>query len=132
MLLYYNKNVLKQIKAIKKVFRTVSDNDTGEVFTLVADKIIYQNSHKAFTKVYHGNYEVIKTLTYPETQVFLFIVYNMKMKRRTITLGSDLFDFSKPKYYRAINGLMSKKIIFKEKGNNYFSINTDFIFNGQI
>jgi len=123
---------LKQIKAIKKVFKQVADTATGEVFTLVADKVIYQNSHKAFTKVYHANYEVIKTLNFPECQLYLFIIHHLKMKRRTITLGADLFNFSKPKYYRAINGLIEKKIIFKEKGNNYFSINTDFLFNGQI
>ena len=123
---------MKEIKHIKKVYKTVADINTGEVLTLVSDKVIYKNSHKSFTKIYHGNYDLIKTLSYAELQIFLFIVYNMKMKRKTITLGLNLFDFSKPKYYRAINGLMDKKIIIKESGNNYFSINTDILFNGVI
>jgi len=122
----------KDIKYIKKVYQTVSDIETGEVLTLVSDKVIYKNSHKAFTKIYHGYYDLIKTLNFAELQIFMFITYNMKMKRKTITLGYKLFDFSKPKYYKAINGLISKKIISKEPGNNFFSINTDILFNGVI
>lgn len=120
----------------------VANTETGEVSTLITEVTQFKNSKKKFTKVYHDendNYQVIKTLTFAEQTIFLFIIYNLKMYSKSITLHSMLFDFGKKKYYLAIKGLIEKGIIAKSfdkltglHEKNKYIINTNYLFNGKI
>jgi len=120
----------------------VANTETGEVSTLITEVTQFQNSNKKFTKVYHDdndNYQVIRSLTFAEQSIFLFIIYNLKMYSKSITLHPMLFDFGKQKYYLAIKGLIDKGIISKSIDkltgahvNNKYLINTNYLFNGKI
>ncbi len=116
----------------------VANTETGEVSTLITEYNTYPNAKKTFTKVYNENYETIKSLTFAEQSIFLFIIYNLKMYSKKITLHPILFEFGKQKYYKAIKGLIDKNIISKSidnltqhHENNKYNINTDFVFNGK-
>ena len=116
----------------------VANTETGEVSTLITEYNTYPNAKKIFTKVYNENYETIKSLTFAEQSIFLFIIYNLKMYSKKITLHPILFEFGKQKYYKAIKGLIDKNIISKsidnltqQHENNKYNINTDFVFNGK-
>lgn len=116
----------------------VANTETGEVSTLITEYNTYPNAKKTFTKVYNENYETIKSLTFAEQSIFLFIIYNLKMYSKKITLHPVLFEFGKQKYYKAIKGLIDKNIISKsidnltqQHENNKYNINTDFVFNGK-
>jgi len=116
----------------------VANTETGEVSTLITEYNTYPNAKKTFTKVYNENYETIKSLTFAEQSIFLFIIYNLKMYSKKITLHPILFEFGKQKYYKAIKGLIDKNIISKsidnltqQHENNKYNINTDFVFNGK-
>jgi len=116
----------------------VANTETGEVSTLITEYNTYPNAKKTFTKVYNENYETIKSLTFAEQSIFLFIIYNLKMYSKKITLHPILFEFGKQKYYKAIKGLIDKNIITKsidnltqQHENNKYNINTDFVFNGK-
>ena len=129
----------------KKKFKilNVANTETGEISTLITEVNEYQQSKKSFTKVFNdkndNNYEVVKTLTNAEQTIFLFIIYNLKMYSKKITLHSTLFAFGKQKYYSAIKGLIEKGIISKSidkltgaHENNKYLINTNYFFNGKI
>lgn len=121
----------------------VANTETGEISTLITEINDYQQSKKTFTKVFNdkndNNYEVIKTLSYAEQTIYLYIIYNLKMYSKKITLHFSLFEFGKQKYYKAISGLIDKNIITKSIDKltgsiqqNIYLVNTNLIFNGKI
>ena len=120
-------------KAVKKHITKVIIEDNNQPALLITDRIIYKNNGKQFTKVYTQNlYQIIKQLSGTECQIFLYIIYHLKINRKSITLQYDFFNFSKPTFYKAIKGLIIYDIINKTDKPNYYYINTDFIFNGKI
>lgn len=120
-------------KAVKKHITKVTIEDTQQPALLITDRIIYKNSTKQFTKVYTQSlYNIIKLLSGTECQIFLYIIYHLKINRKSITIQHDYFNFSKPTFYKAIKGLITYDIINKSDKPNYYYINTDFIYNGKI
>ena len=120
-------------------YKKVADTETGEVSMLVTEVTVYQSSRKTFTKVFHDKYEVVKEMKAPELEIYIFIVYNLKMFSKKITLHHSLFNFGKQKYYKAITGLTQKNVIAKvmdqktgQTENNKYHVNSDFVFNGKI
>lgn len=120
-------------KAVKKHITKVLIEDTNQPALLITDRIVYKNSGKQFTKVYAPElYEIVKRFTYPESVIYLYIIYNLKINRKSITLHPELFNFTKPTYYKGIKGLIEYDVINKSDKPGYFYINSDFVFNGKI
>lgn len=120
-------------KSIKKHITKVTIEETQQPAILITDKIIYKNAGKQFTKVYTPDlYEIIKRFTGTESQVYLYIIYHLKINRKSIVLNHTLFNFSKPTFYKTIKGLIEYDVINKSEVANYYYINPDFIFNGKI
>ncbi len=123
----------KQIK-IKRT--KVLIENTNESAILISEVKTYKNNGKQFCKLYQSkeNYQILKRLSLYEFQILVYIQQHLNINRKGIALSYDLFknDFSKPSYYRAITGLIEWDIISKGNSNNYYYINTDFLFNGKI
>lgn len=121
-------------KSIRKKFTKVRIEETNQSATLVTDQRIYKNKDKAFTKVYKddGNYEIVMRLGPAATKIYNHIIYKLQPFKESIPLHQSLFNFSRPTYYKAIAELIEWDIITKGNGNNFYRINTEFIFNGKI
>lgn len=115
----------------------VADTSTGEVKLLLSEHNFFKKDFRQFTKLYITGYDIIKTLKPNELAVFIFIAYNIKMNRKSITLHSSLFQFSKKKYYTIIKALIQKNVItratnqFGKNADNLYYVNTDLVFNGK-
>jgi len=119
--------VNKKQKIIK-----VADVDTGEIGILITETRKLNNSNKRFIKIYYDAAEIINDLNYNELKVFLYIIFNLKMNRRTINLKPEYFTMHRQTYYKAINGLIQKSVIKRHDLNNIYYINNDMYFNGKI
>lgn len=122
-------------KYIKIKKTKVLIEDTNEPALLISQVKVYKNNGKQFCKVYQSKeiYQTLKQLTFFELQIFIYIQQHLLINRKSIVLSYDLFknEFSKPTYYRSIKNLIEWNIINKG-ANNYYYINTDFLFNGKI
>lgn len=120
-----------------KIRRTkVVIEDTNQAAILISEVKIYKNTGKQFCKVYQSdeNYLILKRLNFYELQIYIYIQQHLKINRKSISISYELFekDFSRPTYYRSMKNLIQWDIISKGNGNNYYYINTDFLFNGKI
>ena len=123
-------------KAIKIKKTNVLIENTNEKAILISKVVVYKNACKQFCKVYQSKevYNTLKQLSFYELQIFIYIQQHLKINRKSITIAYELFknDFSLATYYRSIKNLIEWDIISKGTGNNYYYINTDFLYNGKI
>ena len=120
-------------KAVKKHITKVIIEESKQPAILISERIIYKNANKQFTKVYTPElWEIIKQLSGIECKIYLYIIYHLKINRKSIVLTENLFNFSKPTFYKAVKGLIMYDIINKSDKPGYYYINSDFVFNGKI
>ena len=117
----------------KKQFIRVTEQDTNKPAVLVRDVQHIKNHNKRFVKVYADLFPILPNLTFYELQILIYIISNLKMKSKTITLKPSLFAFHRQTYYKAIKGLIEWDIITpKPELPNIYNINTDYYFKGVI
>jgi hypothetical protein len=134
---------LTDIEGIKEVTRNIKNQSelavhtkTGELFELMPVKSLTTLTDSlTFTKVYTNSLSTISDLTVPGLKLLCYIMKNLKPGKDCIKLRADMCNKycgykTKLSYYKGLEELLEKNLIFRTEDEYEFWININYFFNG--
>lgn len=116
---------------------TGEDGESYAAYKIPKNKTVVFDPRK-YSKLFQGNSELLLRLSDPAMKMFLYISENLRVNKDEICIFKDEFlvfagfnPKNKVTYYRALDGLLTEKVIARKAGSTTcFFINPNIIFNG--
>lgn len=126
--------------APKEDHKVIQDKETGVLYGMyeVPKNRTVIHDGATFTKMYHGNDEIMLDVGEPSYKLLLYIQNNLKANSDTICVPMDVYlsyarykETNRSAYYRAIEGLLRLTVIARVTGSPFcYYINPNILFNG--